>query len=181
MSEDKMILHCSPTLRGIKAGSIFTASYTSKNEFEKDVERANLKFNKTQIRFSALKYSKGKGIVYVYRPSLLLKDISKPESIDVLSTNGYKSYDCKSCIDRLIERLYNSSEFPHEIGLFLGYPPEDVKGFIENQAKKFKYADYWKVYGDVERAKIRFNAFRRSTKFCYSKWKAGASIIALVN
>ena len=30
---------------------------------------------------------------------------------------------------------FPSGEFPHEVGLFLGYPPEDVRGFIENHAK----------------------------------------------
>lgn len=181
MSEDKMIRHCSPTLRGIKAGSIFTAAYESKEEFERDVDRANTIFKNTQVRFAALKYCNGKGLVYVYRPNLLIKDISRPESMTILSDNGYECKNCTYCINRLIERLCYSSEFPHEIGLFLGYPPEDVKGFIENDAKKCKYVDYWKVYGDVDKAKIMFDAFRRSTRFCYSQWKAGASLITLVN
>ena len=33
-----------------------------------------------------------------------------------------------------------SGEFPHEVGLFLGYPPEDVKGFIDHRANNFKCA-----------------------------------------
>ena len=28
-----------------------------------------------------------------------------------------------------------SGEFPHEVGLFLSYPPEDVKGFIDHRAR----------------------------------------------
>ena len=32
----------------------------------------------------------------------------------------------------LIQRKID--EFPHDIGLFLGYPPEDVLGFITNKA-----------------------------------------------
>ena len=31
-----------------------------------------------------------------------------------------------------------SGEFPHEVGLFLSYPPEDVKGFIDHRANDFK-------------------------------------------
>ena len=37
---------------------------------------------------------------------------------------------------RLIKRLNEDAEFPHEIGLFPGYPPEDVRGFIENRAER---------------------------------------------
>ena len=37
-------------------------------------------------------------------------------------------------------------EFPHEMGLFLGYPPKDVTGFIENRGENCIFAGYWKVY-----------------------------------
>ena len=57
---------------------------------------------------------------------------------------------------KLIERLRAYDEFPHEIGLFLSYPPEDVKGFIEHHAADFKYAGLWKVYGDEQRARDLF-------------------------
>ena len=33
-----------------------------------------------------------------------------------------------------------SGEFPHEVGLFLSCPPEDVKGFIAHRANDFKCA-----------------------------------------
>ena len=48
----------------------------------------------------------------------------------------------------LIERLQNREDFPHEIGLFLSYPPEDVQGFIDNRAHNYKRICAWKVYGD---------------------------------
>ena len=58
-------------------------------------------------------------------------------------------------MEQLGERIKQSGQcqFPHEIGVFLGYPLEDVKGFIENKGKNFLYSGYWKVYSDVERAK----------------------------
>ena len=181
MSEDKMIRHCSPTLRGIKTGSIFSAEYESREAFEQDVIRANKMFRNTRIRFCALKYINGKGTIYVYRPDRLMKDIQRPDCKSILSSNGYECSNFGKCLKRLIDRLDNSDEFPHEIGLFLGYPPEDVKGFIENDAKGCKYVDHWKVYGDVDRAKALFKAYRRSTKLCYSEWGAGVPITALVN
>ena len=59
-----------------------------------------------------------------------------------------------------------SGEFPHEVGLFLSYPPEDVKGFIDHRASGFKCAGLWKVYGNEEkRARYSRNTenARRST------------------
>lgn len=49
-----------------------------------------------------------------------------------------------------------SGEFPHEVGLFLSYPPEDVKGFIAHRANDFKCAGLWKVYGNEEKARSLF-------------------------
>ena len=48
----------------------------------------------------------------------------------LLESQGYHSHDAARCIRELRHRLKDSTEFPHEIGLFLGYPPEDVRGFF---------------------------------------------------
>lgn len=63
----------------------------------------------------------------------------------------------------LIGRLRNNADFPHEVGLFLGYPPEDVRGFIENRASGFKLIGCWKVYGDVDAARKKFESFESCT------------------
>ena len=62
-----------------------------------------------------------------------------------------------------IAAIWKKGEFPHEIGLFLGYPVEDVKGFIKNRGKNCLYSGYWKVYGKMaEKAKLfeRFDYVR---------------------
>ena len=59
-----------------------------------------------------------------------------------------------------------SGELPHEVRLFLSYPPEDVKGFIDHRAGGFRCAGLWKVYGNEEkRARYSRNTenARRST------------------
>ena len=59
--------------------------------------------------------------------------------------------------------MARTAEFPHEIGLFLGYPPEDVKGFMRDPLHGYKYIGCWKVYGDVERARKMFDRYTRCT------------------
>ncbi|MFR5420625.1 MAG: DUF3793 family protein [Oscillospiraceae bacterium] len=68
---------------------------------------------------------------------------------------------------------------PHEIGLFLSYPPEDVKGFIEHHAADFKYAGLWKVYGDEQRARDLFVKYQRCTEIYCQRLHAGSSIAQL--
>ena len=55
--------------------------------------------------------------------------------------------------------MQQDSCFPHEIGLLLGYPIEDVEGFIANKGKNYLYAGYWKVYENVEEKKLLFEAY----------------------
>lgn len=55
-----------------------------------------------------------------------------------------------------------------QIGLFLGYPPEDVEGFLRNRAQKYKCIGCWKVYGDEKKAKAQFQAFSDCTA-CYCR------------
>ena len=73
-------------------------------------------------------------------------------------------------------RLRMDGEFPHEIGLFLSYPPEDVRGFIENRAANYKLVGTWKVYGDVDKARETFKRYRDCTENYRTRQKAGSSI-----
>ena len=49
--------------------------------------------------------------------------------------------------------------FPHEMGIFLGYPLGDVKGFIVHGGKNYLYSGYWKVYENVEETRKKFQLF----------------------
>ena len=51
-----------------------------------------------------------------------------------------------------------TNHFPHELGLLLGYPLDDVEGFIKNDGKNCLYTGYWKVYANVP---AKRNLFRR--------------------
>ena len=44
---------------------------------------------------------------------------------------GYDDINLAKCLNRLAIRL-KVDDFPHEIGLVLGYPLDDVKAFIKN-------------------------------------------------
>ena len=69
-----------------------------------------------------------------------------------------------------------SGDFPHEVGLFLSYPPEDVKGFIENRAANAKCTGVWKVYGDERQARQTFAKYKKCTDIYCRSWRAGSSL-----
>ena len=62
------------------------------------------------------------------------------------------------------------------MGLFLSYPPEDVKGFIDHRATNFKCAGLWKVYGDEEKARSLFEKYRKCTEIYCALWQSGLKL-----
>lgn len=179
MSEELMVRYCAPTLAGLKTGTIFNCEYHSDialNEWFRDINR---RLGKKGLRVVPLKKKKGRVMIYVYRPAKLKNDILKKEAAELLEKRGYVYEMPARCIVKLSERLAASEEFPHEIGLFLGYPPEDVKGFIENKAKGSKCVGRWKVYGDEEKAKKTFSLYKKCTETYLRRHESGISIETL--
>ena len=79
----------------------------------------------------------------------------------MLQKEGYPVSDgVEAMLTHLGARLAGA-EFPHEVGLFLGYPAADVEGFRRNGGRNCKLCGHWKVYGQVEEARRRFLAFDR--------------------
>ena len=180
MSEELIVYHCSPTLAGLKTGNLFRCSYRSEKELLNEVRDLNKRLVKKGLRILPLKMQDHFALIYVYRPSRLKEDISHKEAAEILGKYGYICNMPDQCVKRLSDKLKNQEQFPHEIGLFLGYPAEDVKGFIENGAKGCKGAGCWKVYGDEEAAKKKFDIYNKCTETYCKMQKRGKTIAELL-
>ena len=98
-----------------------------------------------------------------------------------LARQGYGAdQDCQGLLRQLSRRLCLEREFPHEIGVFLGYPLEDVVGFIENRGRNYTCCGCWKAYGDPEAARRRFDQYRRCTAVWKERFRRGAAITQLI-
>jgi hypothetical protein len=62
---------------------------------------------------------------------------------------------------RFLEYKEEGREFPHEIGIFLGYPLWDIRAFMQNPRREAKLTGYWKVYYKVEKAREQFQKYDR--------------------
>lgn len=176
MSEEMLIRHCSPTLAGIKTGSMFSCSYESIEKMRAAVRLWNKALSKKGIRLVPLRYCRNRALIYIYRPSRLKNDLTDKAACNILKSCGYCEKTPESCISRLVKRLAECSEFPHEIGLFLGYPPEDVSGFINNKASGCKCVGCWKVYGDEAAARKTFEKYKKCTEVYYTQYTNGRSV-----
>ena len=142
-----------------------------------ELRKLNRRFAPKGLRFLPLRIEKNYALIYVYRPERLKADLSYKEASGILNRYGYGTTESR-CVAHLIGRLRENGDFPHEIGLFLSYPPEDVKGFIE-QAKP-KFSGYWKVYGDENSAREIFERYKRCTESYLHQLNNGSSLDRLV-
>ena len=176
MSEELIVRHCSPTLAGLKSGSLFSCAVASGEELCREIRNLNGKLVPKGLRVLPLQMNDGRALIYVYRVSSLQRDLADSQAREILLRDGYLPEKADLCVRRLVDRLRQKGDFPHEIGLFLGYPPEDVLGFIENRACGHKCVGCWKVYGDEEKAKKCFARYEKCTRVYSDCWVRGASI-----
>ncbi len=164
---EKIVKHCSPTLAGLKSGNIFSTSCENYQDMLCEIRSLNRRLAGKGVKIIPLRYSGGRCLLYVFRPTALRCDLADEQACKILRDSGYESCRPGQCIGRLLKRLKSSEQFPHEIGLFLGYPPEDVCGYIKNKGKRSKCTGHWKVYGDENFALAKFESYKRCTRiFC---------------
>jgi hypothetical protein len=180
MSEQMLIKHCAPTLAGLKTGNLFSCLCTDIRELRESIRSFNRRLSKKGLRVIPLQYKNGRALVYVYRCSHLERDLENEKAKEILASCGYKCTRTNCCVSQLVNRLANEEGFPHEIGIFLGYPPEDVYGFISEkngtEKNKCKLVGHWKVYGDEKEAKNKFDKYNKCTDVYGAKWLEGHSI-----
>ena len=164
VSDHTIARNCAPTLAGIKTGSMFTVAYEDRKTLAEELSALNVRLASWGIRAVLLRYLKKRALIYLFRPDALRRDLLDPDAAAILRGLGYREDDLRLCLGRLVRRFRQSESFPHEVGLFLGYPPEDVRGFMTSPHDGVQCAGYWKVYGDREKAEKTFDRYRQCTK-----------------
>ena len=175
MSNEMLIRCCAPTMASLKTGNMFNCPFGSREEMTSELRKLNQILGRKGLRVLPLRWSDGHALVYLYRPKMLEKDLSNVLASKLLSECGYTCGNPSRCIAQLIARLRNNPGFPHEVGLFLGYPPADVDGFMHRKAE-YKLSGIWKVYGDVDGAVRRFARYRRCTEVYLNCLSRGFSL-----
>lgn len=110
------------------------------------------------IKYYKLKTLYESEAVLFYNEDQLELLIKLDENLSLLQRYGYyREMSVNGCLKHLGERYEELC--PHEMGIFLGYPVEDVEEFIEHPHKKALMFGYWKVYYNLEKAMNTFNIY----------------------
>ena len=179
MSEEYLVKKGAPTLAGLKSANLFSCAYGSKKSLFREIAAINRVIVKKGLRLIPLRFRGGRALLYLYRPAMLGRDLARPEAALLLKEAGYPEPGRNRCLAELTRRLRQGGGFPHEIGLFLSYPAEDVRGFIEQGAAGSTYRGAWQVYGNVTRAQSLFAAYKNCTARWVDRYHRGVPLEAL--
>ena len=176
MSDQLIVHHCAPTLAGLKAGSLFSCPCRDAGQLTGELRRLNRALAPKGLRVLPLQTEKGRALIYLYRPWALERELAGGEARALLKERGYGAEAACRYLARLARKLRAGEAFPHEIGLFLSYPPRDVRGFICNGACRHKCAGCWKVYGNEAAALRTFEVWRRCTRILEARLAQGCPL-----
>ena len=171
--EKKLAFSCSPLILGLKCANMI---YTS----DENISKIQRIFDNSPVTVRVIYSSKGSSLIFLFRRDMLKKALNMPSVFDLLCGCGYDPGDVDSAVTVLSKRIVASrdcgEEFPHEVGVFLGYPAEDVIGFMENEGHNELITGYWKVYKRPAEKSMLFRKFDRAREIVLPLADKGVSL-----
>lgn len=169
--------HCAPALAGVKPASLVSCQRSQFPQLPRQLEEYRRAFAARDVHFHILCTCPRRYLLLVYRRTMLEECLTQTDVIPVLERFGYyREEPLEAKLERLGRRAAGQGGFPHEIGLFLGYPVEDVEGFIRHGGAGCKLCGCWKVYGDVENASRQFARIARVCRACVRRVEQGETL-----
>lgn len=152
----QVVTQCAPVLKGVKMSNLISVKQGSWLKIREYLKKSRI--------VCVPLYSDGvKEVLFLYRFDRLRTHLCQEKIRKFLCRYGYTCFDVASVLKRLRERYrtyaQTGEEFPHELGVLLEYPLEDVEGFIANAGQNSLTSRYWKVYHNPQEAEKTFRVY----------------------
>ena len=161
--ETVMIEQCAPVLAGLKPAGLFRYETRNRSDLARRVAGWNAQLNPKGLQVRVLRgcIATRQYLVYVYRAAKLQAVLADAAVRGFLAREGYRlpedAADCGA----------------------LGYPLEDVEGFIRHRGKCFTCCGCWKSYGDPAAAQQHFDQLAKCTAVYLRLFHSGTPILKL--
>ncbi len=154
--ETQLALQCAPLISGLKVSNLLIIRRDKLTQLIAILRS-------TSISFYALRDGGEKITLLLFNEAKLASYLKQERVIKLLAGMGYQEYSIYNILPIFRERyrkyMSDKIQFPHEMGVLLGYPIEDVEGFIRHKGRNFMLIGYWKVYEDIAAKERLFHRF----------------------
>ena len=173
--------HAAPLLAGLTAGSLLSFQKSRFQDFEALLASYEPCFSCKGISMFRVAEGEEYVLILFYREELVSRALAVPKAQEILCEAGYRLTDSmEDRLEFLRLRMRVRKTLPPEVGLFLGYPPEDVREFITRRGQDFVYSGYWKVYTNEAEARALFEQYSVCTQEFCTRLEAGRPLAELV-
>ncbi len=116
------------------------------------------------VAFATVKRTGEKTQLFFYHRDCLQSVLSDVQTRYCLTHMGYpKQGTADQYVRQLIQKM-RGTDFPHEAGLFFGYPCKDVRGFM-GAPIPYRKTLGWRMYGDTRISEMLYNRYRNARGF----------------
>jgi hypothetical protein len=199
----ELVEQCAPVLGGIKPAGMFSCSHCeyagsdehgsrifqriSREMIDFAVDKARGEVEDSGIKLRILAHRKHTTLIFAYRPSLMSAFINAEPGASLLDVEGYDVSSVEGALDTLYGKMADFDahphdertgidRFPHEIGIMLGYPVEDVMRFVQQRSRGILLLGYWNVYTDISRAHRIFSLYDSCKSTLLSRFGDGEAL-----
>ena len=173
----QMALQCAPLFTGLKVSNLLIIPAKRGNLVRETLEG-------TEISFRKLTEFKGRITYILFQRGALEAWISEEDNRQFLAEYGYEGCSLDSILNKIEGRycayVRENKSFPHEIGTLLGYPAEDVRGFVTNEGRNYLCSGYWKVYGHPSEKKRLFQRFDQAKRTLLKAISMGVELQSVI-
>lgn len=172
--QKKAAEQCAPVIFDIKPSNLLIIDQCYAKALKFLVETTGLKARCFDHRSS-------KQVWFMFREEALEQQLADPDNRAFMNQFGYSSEMTMDEVlafaaKRFRDYKRGEGEFPHELGILLGYPLGDVKGFIEHHGRDYLYTGYWKVYENEDEARETFRRYASAKKIATEMVNQGVGI-----
>ena len=168
------IHYCAPTMARLKCANMM--SCPNDRDCAEDLARIRSEVVHKGVEIEIMFRNPDRQLVLVYRPLMLAEILKQSEIREFLGQFGYQDFSVEGAVAYLKSRIsLEGGQFPHEIGVFLGYPLADTRGFIENRGQNDLLCGEWKVYHEPEKARKIFANLQKCREIYLALYAAGKS------
>jgi len=149
-----LMLECSEVLAGVKPANLVSLTNRTRscgrNLYQLwQSHQGELSQRLVGLTIQVLQTRDGAQLLFCYNADHITRHLSHAGIRALLAKSGYNTdATSEALLTELFRRFKTATTFPHEIGLFIGYPAKDVAAFMGLIPIPFTCQGPWKIYGN---------------------------------
>ena len=173
-----LLVKTAPVRYGVKPAELLRVRhcYSDTNEegFRFCLYRRDI-YEILSLDYIELKVESESSLVLFYNREVLSRTLSGRAVSGWLRRCGYPEGAVQARLSELRKRC-EGKEFPHEIGVFIGYPLKDVVGFMQRLPMTPLHNGPWRVYGNAMESIRRMRLYAAAERFAGDTLEKAADV-----